>query len=494
MSRFTLRDLRDRVLTLFAKSLRYYRWALVVFVIGSAAATLVSWFRPLQYKSDTTIIYREGLAFDDPAWGGSVRRLGARLKELLLARTHLERIIQEFKLYPRIVAEHGYGEAVDEMRGDITFQFREGDTFRISYEGDAPELVQKVTTRLAETLVEQSTKDRVERATVTKAFLDAEAARVAEELHAKEQRLGKFLIAHPEFAPEGWGAWSLIRSVQQGPGQGPTATEDVASLELEAARVRARISVLQSQPDEKGGDNEEAKLFERVTTELRAARQDLEQKLTHFTDEHPDIKAARARLKSAEAAYGRLPPELIERAARRGVDQRSQEMDLLQAQLATLTAKITTARAQLGPNYNAAEIEERARRIAALELEWSQLNRELEEVRARRQQMAEKQFRATVAVDSVSGDYSPQVQVLDPAPLPTKPIKSRRRLVMLGVVGSAALGVILMLVCGLLDDRLFDRVDIEKLELAPLLVVVPQWPPPGRVLTVRRPAALGRSD
>jgi uncharacterized protein involved in exopolysaccharide biosynthesis len=398
VSSFTLRDVRDRVLTLLAKSLRYYRWALLVFVVGSAAATVVSWYRPLRYNSDTTIIYREGLSFDDPAFGGSVRRLGSRLKELLLARTHLERIIQEFKLYPRVVAEHGYAEAVEEMRGDIRFQFREGDTFRITYEGDNPELVQKVTSRLAETLVDQSSKDRIERATVTKAFLDAESARVVEELHGKEQRLGKFLIAHPEFAPEGWGAWSLIRSVQ-GSGKGATATEDVASLELEAARVRARISVLQSQPVEKGGDNEEAKLLERVTTELRAARQDLEQKLSHFTDEHPDIKAARARLKTAEAAYGRLPPELIERAARRVANQRNEELDQLQAQLGTLTSKIAVAREQQGPDYNAAEIEERARRIAALELEWSQLNRELEEVRARRQQIAERQFRATVAVD-----------------------------------------------------------------------------------------------
>lgn len=494
MSSFTLRDLRDRVLTLLAKSLRYHRSALVLFIVGTAASTAVSWRRPLQYRADTTIIYREGLSFDDPAWGGSVRRLGARLKELLLARTHLERIIQEFKLYPRIVAEHGYAEAVEEMRGDIQFQFREGDTFRISYEGNAPDLVQKVTARLAETLVDQSTKDRVERATVTKAFLDAEAARVAEELHSKEQRLGKFLISHPEFAPEGWGAWSLIRSVQ-GSGQGATATEDAASLELEAARVRARIAVLQSQPVEKGGDNGEAQLLERVTTELKAARQDLEQKLTHFTDQHPDIKAARARLQTAEAAYGRLPPELIERAARRASNQRNDELDQLQAQLGTLISKIAVAREQQGPNYNAAEIEERARRIAALELEWSQLNRELEEVRARRQQMAEKQFRATVAVDSVSGDYAPQVQVLDPAPLPTKPTKSRRRLVMLGAGASAALGVLLMLVCALLDDRLFDRVDIERLQLAPLLVVVPQVPPPRRkALPPRRQAALGRSD
>jgi uncharacterized protein involved in exopolysaccharide biosynthesis len=494
LSSLTLRDVRDRVLTLLAKSLRYYRWALLVVVVGSAVSTVVSWRRPLRYRSDTTIIYREGLSFDDPAWGGSVRRLGARLKELLLARTHLERIIQEFKLYPRIVAERGYAEAVEEMRGDILFQFREGDTFRISYESENPQLVQKVTARLAETLVDQSSKDRIERATVTKAFLDAEAARVAEELHSKEQRLAKFLIAHPEFAPEGWGAWSLIRSVQQGTGQGPTASEDAASLELEAARVRARIAILQSQPEEKTSDNGELQLLDRVTTELRAARQDLEQKLAHFTDEHPDVKAARTRVKAAEAAYGRLPPELIERAALRAATQRNQELEQLQAQLATLASKIAVARTQQGPNYNAAEIEERARRIAALELEWSQLNRELEEVRARRQQMAERQFRATVAVDSVSGDYAPQVQVLDPAPMPTKPTKSRRRLIMLGVGASLVLGMLLMLVCGLLDDRLFDRVDIEQLQLAPLLVVVPQLPPRRRALPARGQTAVGRGD
>src|SRR5581483_4114717 len=108
------------------------------------------------------------------------RKLGLRLKEMVLSRTRLRQIIEEFRMYPALVEDRGYVDAVDEMRTHIAFRVRDGDTFGLSFEGNDPKLVQAVTARLAEALIEENSKHRVEQATVTKDFLDAETERVEE--------------------------------------------------------------------------------------------------------------------------------------------------------------------------------------------------------------------------------------------------------------------------------------------------------------------------
>src|SRR5262249_43252176 len=151
-----------------------------------------------------------------PEGGGDpARKLGLKLKEMVLSRTRLKSIIDEFKLYPKIVDDRGYVDAVDEMRGHINFRVKDGDTFGLSFDGEDKERVQKVTARLAEALVAENSKNREEQAEVTKEFLDAEKQRVETELKEKESTLAKFLAKHPEFAKE---------TASQAPGQNTAGT------------------------------------------------------------------------------------------------------------------------------------------------------------------------------------------------------------------------------------------------------------------------------
>src|SRR5581483_4288314 len=150
--------------------------------------------------------YREGIRSSDlggPESGGDpARKLGMKLKEMVLSRTRLQQIIDEFKLYQKIIDDRGYVDAVDEMRNHIAFRVKDGDTFGLSFEGGDKDLVQKVTARLAEALVGENSKSREEQAEVTKEFLDVEKQRVEAELKEKESNLAKFLAKHPEFARE----------------------------------------------------------------------------------------------------------------------------------------------------------------------------------------------------------------------------------------------------------------------------------------------------
>jgi hypothetical protein len=64
--------------------------------------------------------------------------------------------------------------------------------------------------------------------------------------------------------------------------------------------------------------------------------------------------------------------------------------------------------------------------------------------------------------------------VIDPAYLPTHPSRgSRRSIVIFGTIAASLMGFALTLLMALLDTRIYERFDVERLELAPLLVIVP---------------------
>jgi capsular polysaccharide biosynthesis protein len=65
--------------------------------------------------------------------------------------------------------------------------------------------------------------------------------------------------------------------------------------------------------------------------------------------------------------------------------------------------------------------------------------------------------------------------VIDPAFVPTHAAKpGRTTLVGAGMAIAALLAILLALGLAMLDDRLYDRVDVERLALLPLLSVVPK--------------------
>jgi capsular polysaccharide biosynthesis protein len=62
----------------------------------------------------------------------------------------------------------------------------------------------------------------------------------------------------------------------------------------------------------------------------------------------------------------------------------------------------------------------------------------------------------------------------DPAYLPSHPNRGRTQVVIAGAAISIVLSLLLALLLTILDDRIYDRLDLEALRLAPLLGVVPR--------------------
>ena len=483
----TTREDVDRVGGMIRHGLSYWKRALLVFMVTALAAGPYSITRPRSYKSETVVLYQESIRSADITGGGgegssdSARRLGARLREALLSRASLEPIITDLHLYAGTVEKRGLVDAVDEMRKHVTFRAREGDTFEISFEGGYQDEVQEVTRRLGETIVKEAASRRSEQAKVLKEFVDAENERNKTDLKVKEGALANFLAVHPVFK-RAVGNEALLPA---GSPTTPSNPEEAALSALEARAARIDFQLRNAGKNPPSAPRPEApKAAPPVpdSPEVIAARRDLGEKLAKFTDKHPDVLAARARLRTAEAAQAQAVAAAPTPAEPGGTNPEpkantEEERETLRQQLAVLNAQIATRRAAARGASSAASAASAAATptAVALEVEFRRLSREVIEGRERQRQLDEKQFKASITASSVMNDRNIQVSILDPAYRPTHAI-SKPRSTMLGVALAICLllALLTMVISARLDDRIRERADLEQLDLLPVLGVIPR--------------------
>jgi capsular polysaccharide biosynthesis protein len=497
----TFREDLDRLLTVLRRGAVYWKRCGLVFLTVALASFALVMTAPRSYKSETVILYQESIRSGDLVGGGggdvaaeSARRIGARLKEMLQSRAILEPLVTELKLYPSVVDSRGLVDAVDEMRKHMSFRAREGDTFEIAFESNSRELAQEVTKRLAEVIVQEASSRRAEQAKTLKEFLDAESDRNQIDLRSKEGALARFLALHPDFArPTTSDVHSTLPTASTGAaGAGITSGDPMqAALEWKAMRIERQLKAGSGAPEQapppKPRASPPGKLAD--SAELVAARKDVEEKAGRYTEKHPDVVAARARLRTAEVAQAaaQAAADQAAAAAAAGADDDQTPVkpatdanrEALTKQLADLRQQIAARRASGAPAVTTKHVQAPAPAdshgaAVDLEVEFRRLQREAAEARDRQRQLDDKKFKASINASSVMNDRNLQVSVLDAAYLPTHP-SSRPRSTTLGV--GLLIGLILALLTALvsarLDDRIHDRVDLEALDIMPILGVIP---------------------
>lgn len=482
----TPRDRLDRLLAIGKRMLRFWWLGALVVVLVTGAVIGVATVKPKLYLSETVLLYQEGIRASTllgrEADTEATRKVGLRLKELVMARPRLQEIIDTYKLYPAIVAEHGYVEAVDEMRKALVFKVREGDTFLLSFSANDPALARDVTAALAKSLVDENSKYRTDQAEVTRKFIFDEKERKAKDLSERETALAAFLARHPEFAQDATAAQggAAVRAAEKNR-RTSGGDSEVLALEREAGRIRQRLEMPSAPRATKAPERDPRLVEARNDAEraLQSAQRNLADKQANLTDQHPDVvqaksavRAAEERLRKAEDALAR--GELIMPEAPPATES---ERPALEARLKKVEAEIADVRRRKAANAGAAAEKQSnvAAEIVELETEWSRLNREVAEARERYQALEGKEFVAQMQASSEETGQAAQMVIVDPAYKPTKPTGGgRAKMAIIGFAAGIALALALVLALAIFDDRLYDKVDAEALELAPVLSVIPR--------------------
>lgn len=491
----TARDRIDRVLAIALRTRRFIVPALVVVALGAAGSFAYAMVRKRVFKSETLILYREGIRSSDIVGGDDqgdrAQKLGLRLKEMVLSRTRLEMIIKEARLYPALVEERGMIDAVDEMRKHIAFRVQDGDTFGLSFEGNEPEVVQAVTAKLADALLAENSRTNSEQAEVTKEFLDREKDRIEKELKEKETSLAQFLSKHPEFAREAATpgqnqAGASIRAATAAnaarAAAQPKGDPTLASLEREAGRLQERLGMpVTHNKKNVEADPQLVAAKQDAEAEIKEAQKDLADKQGQFTEEHPDVRAARARVKVAQDRLKRATDAVnfninaaTQKSAAASDDEGYIDRGALENQLKRINDEITEYKRRKAANA-APPPTSIGSSVVALETDWVRLNREVVDVRDRFQSLQDKEFKASMVESAAATGRTAQMVVVDPAFVPKHAAPPGRTTIMAaGLAATMVLSALLALGLALVDDRIYDRDDIERLGMLPLIGVVPR--------------------
>jgi uncharacterized protein involved in exopolysaccharide biosynthesis len=162
-------------------------------VLGAAAGYGVTMTQSTLYASTSTLMVVPARV-PDTLVQGTVGPIDtgkmARLQQMILSRTRLERIITDFALYRDESKTMTDEELVRLMRDRIVME-PEGDTVRVGFVHHEPRVAMRVAERLVSLMVEENLRDREMQAENTNQFMDSQMDEVRRRLDEKHVTLAE---------------------------------------------------------------------------------------------------------------------------------------------------------------------------------------------------------------------------------------------------------------------------------------------------------------
>lgn len=179
------------------------KWLITGITIGSIGlAALFLAVTPKIYRSNTFIIVENQQIpenYISSVVAGSVAERLTVIKQQVLSRTVLNRVIDDYSLAPKgDVAKEAREGLLAGLRKNITIEFKTQpgtsriDAFTISFAHTNPETAMAVTAGLARQFVEENLKTREEQVVGTTEFLGYELERAKESLDEQERAIANF--------------------------------------------------------------------------------------------------------------------------------------------------------------------------------------------------------------------------------------------------------------------------------------------------------------
>lgn len=455
-------------------------WLLLVpLAVVSAIVAAVVHKLPDRYRSETLVMVVPQRVPESYVKSTITTRIEDRLQSLsqqIMSRTRLEKIIQEFNLYPEERKKYVMEDIVEQMRRDIDLQVVRGDAFRLSYRGDEPRTVMKVTEGLASLFVDENLKDRATLANNTNQFLEQQLEEARLRLVEQEKKVEEYRRKYSGQLPTQLESnLQVIHDAQQ---QAQNVAESVSHDQERRLILERQIAELELQeqaalsapaPEDKNDAPTPAQ-------QLAAAKARLAELQTRLKPDHPSVQAMARTVRDLEkkASDGgdtgdhpvSVPVPLSARARRlqdyrmeieqidRGVEDKQKQEKALRDQVNAYQARVEAAPTR--------------------ESEMIQLTRDYKTLQDMYTSLLTKKEDSRIAASMESRQIGEQFKVLDPARLPEKPFSPNRKLLNLAGMG-AGLAIGLALIAFLeYRDRTFKADDeVTRLLSLPVLAVVP---------------------
>ncbi len=448
-------------------------WAIVPAVLIVAGA--FAWIRtlPNQYMSDTLILVVPQQVPEAYVRSTVTTRIEDRLQTItqqILSRTRLERIIQDFNLYPELRKSAIMEDVVDRMRSSIAVQVVKGDAFRVSFTSDDARTSMRVTERLASLFIEENLRDREVLAEGTNQFLEAQLEDARRRLVETEHKVEEYKKQYDGQLPEQREAnmqglhntemqlQALVEALNRDRDRKLVVERGIADMEAADATTLPPAPVLASAKDADG-----LPIGATAAQQLEAAQAALQQMQMQKKDTHPDVQRQKRLIadlqKKADAeALARpvsAPASPAELLRKNRLAEARAELQKLDKQIADRTDAEQKLRASMGI------YQKRIEEAPARDAELTELTRDYRTLQTMYTSLLAKKEDSKVAANLERRQIGEQFKILDPARLPERPSSPNRRQLQLVAIGLAVgLGMSLAALMEYLDKTLKSEGDV----------------------------------
>lgn len=503
-------------LGIFARGVGYWKAGLAVCGLAAIVGLVYGVARRPSWTSSTrvrVVSSRVGagaeLGLEEP----SGPDLGSRLKQFVLSRRFLEEIIDERGLYRDLAVDKGLTreEVVDYMRGKVHWEAHGDDGFSFYFTDRDPAVARDVCASLATRFIDEQQGGEV-------AVFRTKLGRVARQVEEVEGRLERAEERLTRFKERNADLIGQMRREQLLGGAAPAAEPEAAaagasaetrlssedSAELRRLRIRLRAMEENAEalrarraapPSPAAGPLSEERA--RADEALREARESYSQLRARLRDPHPDVVAAKARVSRAEGRVRELDARVRDRPAaspgpspelaslERDIERARAEVRRLSRDEAEARAARPVAApappAPTGPTTSPAslDVDELASRrletVPEVATALARLESEVTPLRDRYQQLGRQRLELEFQVDQ-RAEGGLQYVVIDPANLPSRPDGPRRATFAAAFAAAGVLlGLAVMALLGLVDNRIYRPADVARLDHTPLLGTVPDF-------------------
>ena len=461
--------------------LRRRFWLILVpFAIVSAATAVYVRYLPDVYRSEALISVEPPRVPESIVASAVSVNIEDRLPAIrneILSRTRLERIIQDLNLY---AVERRTGimeDIVERMRSEVVVASVSGNAIRVGFQGSDPREVQRVAERIAALFIDESSRDRQVLIEGTDQFLATSLEEARQRLVEKETALAQYRLKYRDELPS-----QLQANLQAAQNLQIQVQALLTAIDRDQERrlvLERQLADLESQVQMPGTA---AAPGQPATTEqqLRAARMQLtEMEITKKAD-HPDIQAMNRIIRDLEATLDREALEApVSAGGGRAVSSaeaaRLGRLGELREQIAQIDRQAARNKEDIGKlRAAAAEYQRRAETAPVRETEMVELTRDYNTINGVYIGLLGKREASNLSANIERRQIGEQFQLLDPARVPARPASpNRQRMNLMGMAAGLAVGLVLVGLLEYKDSTLKTDDDLKRVLAMPVLAVVP---------------------
>ncbi len=458
---------------------------LVPLFLGWAIVWGASWILPQRYLSTTLILVEQPTMPKDyvtPNVNDDLQERMQSITQQILSRTRLLRIIDQYKLYASRHAERSPDQKVELMRKDIIIDLVRDEraqitAFNVSYSSRSPQVAQQVTSELTNLFINENLEVRQQQSEDTTQFLESQLETARKTLADQEEKIREFKGQHVGEMP---GQLASNLQILQGLQSQLQSEEDALN---NARQQHVYLQTLADQYREvqgsaKGADGTASGL-PAIDQELQKLKAQLADLSSHYTDRHPDVR----KLKDQIAKTEKMRDQLLTSSKTKGLESTTDGTDAngLPNQSIDPTQASLMAPVQSQLRSNQLEIINREHAVATLKAKVDDYQGRLNQEPIREQQLADltrgydqskanyddllkKKNESKMATSMELLQQGERFRVVDAASLPSKPdFPNRLKFCGFGLGIGLALGVVVAGAFEMMDDRIYDEKELEKL-------------------------------